>query len=133
MATEPQRRLNGRTSSRQQLGARSEELAARVLTSRGYRIAARNVRYPVGELDLVAWDGDTLCFVEVRATSSSQWGGGLASITPDKRRRLIRAARWYLARGAEPPREVRFDVVAIQWDVPASPTSELVQGAFTAD
>lgn len=119
--------------SRQQLGARSEELAARLLTTRGYRIAARNVRYPVGELDLVAWDGDTLCFVEVRATSSSRWGGGLASITPDKRRRLIRAARWYLARHAEPPREVRFDVVAIQWDGPTSPTPELVQGAFTAD
>ena len=120
-------------SSRQQLGAHSEQLAERFLTSNGYRIAARNVRYPVGELDLVAWDGDTLCFVEVRATSSSQWGGGLASITPDKRRRLIRAARWYLARRRTPPNEVRFDVVAIQWDGPAGPTPELVQGAFTAD
>jgi Holliday junction resolvase-like predicted endonuclease len=57
----------------------------------------------------------------------------LASITPNKRRRLIRAARWYLARGAEPPCEVRFDVVAIHWDGPTGPISELVQGAFTAD
>ena len=62
-ATETQRK-----TARQQLGARSERLAERFLTSHGYRIEARNVRYPVGELDLVAWDGDTLCFIEVRAT-----------------------------------------------------------------
>ena len=114
------------------LGVRSEHLAARLLAERGYVIEARNVRFPVGEIDLVAREGQTLCFVEVRSASSLQWGGPLASIGNQKRRRLIRAATWYLQRLRTLPASTRFDVVAITWqDGRASP--ELIQGAFTAD
>ncbi len=111
---------------------RGEQVAARFLVARGYAIEARNVRFPVGEIDLVAREGQTLCFVEVRSASSSQWGGPLGSITERKRRRLIRAAQWYLQRLRTLPASTRFDVVAIAWqDGRASP--ELIQGAFTAD
>jgi putative endonuclease len=117
-------------TSRQRIGRRGEQLAAAFLNSAGYRIERRNVRYPVGEIDLVARDGPVLCFVEVRSASSGQWGGPLASITEPKRRRLIRAARWYLA-GKPPPAEIRFDVLGITWDG-ETPNIELIRGAFDA-
>ena len=119
-----------RHTARQALGARSERLAAELLRSRGYRIIAQNVRFPVGELDAVAWEQDTLCLIEIRSVSSSQWGGALASITDRKRHRIIRAARWYLNRLRTKPESVRFDVVGIEWHEAGRPTLELVQGAF---
>lgn len=115
-------------------GRRAEQAACDYLRTRGYAIIERNVRFPVGEIDLVAREGQTLCFVEVRSTSSQQWGGPLASITDRKRQRLIRAARWYLRYCPVGAIETRFDVVAIEWRQPGSPPRiELVQGAFTAD
>ena len=79
----------------------------------------------------MAREDDTLCFIEVRSTSSLQWGGALATLTDHKRRRLLRAARWYLARLRSLPPEIRFDVVAIQWQQ-GSPSAELVRHAFDA-
>lgn len=122
-----------RATIRQRLGRRSEQLAAQVLRSRGYRLEATNVRYPVGEIDVVAWDQDTLCFIEVRSTSSGAWGGPLASLTARKRRRMIRAARWHLHRRSPLPPFTRFDVVAIEWHDHGDPTVELIQGACEAD
>ena len=117
---------------RASLGRSSEQLAVQLLTSAGYLIEQQNVRYPVGEIDIVAREGQTLCFVEVRSTSSLQWGGPLATIDARKRRRLIQAARWYLSRCRILPPETRFDVVAISWDQAATPAVELVRGAFDA-
>jgi putative endonuclease len=122
-----------RRTVRQRLGARGERLAAELLRSRGYRIVATNVRFPVGELDVVAWERGTLCLIEIRSVSSPHWGGALASITDRKRRRIIRAARWYLNRLRPMPRAVRFDVVAIEWHDDGRPALELVQGAFDDD
>lgn len=120
-------------SSRQQLGRRSEHVAATLLRARGYVIEQTNVRFPVGEIDIVARERETLCFVEVRATSSDQWGGPLASIDARKRHRILQAARWYLARLHELPCEIRFDVVAVAWDAQGRPEAELIQEAFTND
>ena len=129
------------SKDRHDLGRRSEQLAQRWLARQGYTIERTNVRFPVGELDIVAREGNALCFVEVRATSSSAWGGALATITDRKRRRLIRAARWYLAhlrqgfggqaREHALPEEIRFDVVAIEWSEP--PKLELIRHAFSVD
>ncbi len=115
---------------RQRLGAEGERVAAQFLTSAGYRVVERNVRFPVGEVDVIAWDGQTLCFVEVRSTSSEEWGGPLASVTERKRRRLIRAAQWYLQGLRELPPYTRFDVVAVRWDGSRQPTVEHIRGAF---
>ena len=115
---------------RQQLGAHSESLARRFLVLHGYTIEATNVRFPVGELDIVARDGQVLCFIEVRAASSLEWGGALESITGRKRQRVIRAARWYLKRFTTLPEEIRFDVVALDWSGPDAPRLELIRAAF---
>ena len=123
------KRLNGRRA----LGERGERLAARFLVSQGYTIHETNVRFTVGEIDLIAWEKATLCFVEVRSASSTDWGGPLASVTDQKRHRLIRAARWYLNRLRTLPEEIRFDVVAIQWQAAQSPLIEVVKGAFDAE
>lgn len=122
-----------RKTARQQLGAESEALARRYLILHGYTVEAMNVRFPVGELDVIAWDGHTLCFVEVRAASSLEWGGPLGSITDRKRQRVIRAARWYLRRLRGLPEEIRFDVVAVDWSFPDAPRLELLRAAFEAD
>jgi len=120
-------------STRRARGQRGEQLACQFLRAHGFQIEATNVRFPVGEIDIVAREGRTLCFVEVRSAASTAWGGALGSITDRKRRHLIRAARWHLSRLPAPPDEARFDVVAIQWQQDGPPAVELVRGAFTAD
>jgi putative endonuclease len=85
-------------------GARAEEAACAFLASRGVAIVARNVRNRFGEIDIVARDGDTLVFVEVRLRRSRAYGGAAASITPAKTARLVSAAQAYLATlDREPP------------------------------
>ena len=114
-------------------GRRAEALAARWLRAQGYVIEETNVRFPVGELDLVAREGETLCFVEVRSADAEALVDPLESVDARKQRRLIRAARWYLSRLHALPPEIRFDVVAVEWQGLGDPAITLVRGAFTAD
>lgn len=111
-------------------GAEAEELAAAFLEREGYRIVARNVRFDVGEIDLVAWDGDVLCFVEVRARASGSQIHPLETIDARKQSRVVRAASRYLEtmKGVWPA--MRFDAVGIWLGTP--PTFELVKAAFEA-
>lgn len=93
-------------------GAAAEALAAEFLQARGLTIAARNYRCRGGEIDLVARDGETLIFVEVRLRSDAAFGGAAESITAAKRRRLAFAAAHYLSRlNREPP--CRFDAILL--------------------
>lgn len=93
-------------------GARAEEIAVAYLEARGLTLLERNFRQRFGELDIVMQHGDCLVFVEVRARSHPQFGDGLSSITRAKQRRLIRAARAFLA--THPTRSPsRFDVVSV--------------------
>jgi len=124
--------MNWLAQRKQSLGRRSERIALRALVEAGYRIEKTNVRFPIGEIDILAWEKQTLCFVEVRSTSSMQWGGALATVTGRKQRRLIRAAQWYLAHDLLLPSETRFDVVAVDWPASGEPAIELVRGAFEA-
>ena len=117
---------------RARLGALGERIAISLLRSEGYVIEQTNVRFPVGEIDIVAREGQTLCFVEVRSASSMQWGGALSSIGERKRNHIIQAARWYLGSCNILPEETRFDVVAIHWDDAKHPTAQLIRGAFDA-
>ena len=94
-------------------GARAEELAAEFLIRHGLAIVARNFRTRFGEIDLIARDGGTLVFVEVRMRGSTRYGGAIESISAQKRARLVSAANGYLAAiGREPP--CRFDAVLMQ-------------------
>ena len=125
--------MGAKTPPRLVRGRRAEQIAEGFLRAQGFEILERNVRFPVGEIDLVARERGALCFVEVRSTASQAWGGAAASVTRPKQRRLIRAAQWYLQSRRPPFLDARFDVVAIEWQHEHRPTVELIRGAFTAD
>ena len=93
-------------------GEKAEALAADFLAARGITIVERNFRRRCGELDLVARDGDTLVFVEVRLRTRNDFGGAAASITARKRARMAAAAGLYLARLRSTP-PCRFDAVLL--------------------
>lgn len=98
-------------------GSAAEEAAANFLARQGLEIVARNYRTRMGEIDLVARDGATLVFVEVRMRSSARYGGGAESIGARKQARIAAAARQYLSRlRREPP--CRFDVVTLDGGSP---------------
>ena len=93
-------------------GRKAEDLAAAFLQAKGLTIVERNFRAKVGEIDIVAKDGDEIAFIEVRARASRGFGGAAASVGGAKRRKLIRAAAlWLQARGWDGA--CRFDVVAL--------------------
>jgi putative endonuclease len=94
-------------------GAPAESLAAAFLEQQGLSILERNYRCRFGEIDLVAASGPVLVFVEVRARASEDFGGAAASITGAKRRKLVAAARHYLA-SRRSERQCRFDVVLVR-------------------
>jgi putative endonuclease len=110
----------------QAAGGDAEERAAAFLAGHGLAIVARNYRTRLGEIDLVARDGATLVFVEVRMRSPGRFGGAAASITPRKRRRIVAAARQFLMRLGRVP-ACRFDVVALDGG-----DFEWLRGAFDA-
>jgi putative endonuclease len=93
-------------------GDAAENLAAAFLQSAGLELVARNYHCRFGEIDLIARDGKTLVFVEVRMRSSDRFGGAAASITAAKRAKLSRAARHYLAGVARAP-ACRFDALLV--------------------
>ena len=107
-------------------GREGEARAARYLECRGQRVLERNFRVRGGEIDLVCKDGKTLVFVEVRWRTNRNFGGAAASITTGKQRRIILAARHYLARHGDC--DCRFDCILIEGD-----RIEWIRDAFTAD
>lgn len=96
------------------VGRDGEEAAAAYLAERGYGIIARSVRLPMGELDLIAHDGDALVFVEVKARRSVGRGQPAEAVGPAKQRKLAQLAAAWLGRN---PRwreaAIRFDVIAL--------------------
>ena len=98
---------------RQRLGRASEDRAVAELRRRGYHILERNFRCALGELDIIARDGDTLVFVEVRARSHGRYGQASETVGPRKQRKLIQLATLYLASRDLAYDECRFDVVSI--------------------
>jgi putative endonuclease len=97
---------------RQLLGKFAEGLAEAHLKTHGLSLVARNVRGRFGEIDLIMRDGEVLVFVEVRSRGRSDFGSAADSITPAKQRRIVLAAREYLARQSAHP-ACRFDVVTL--------------------
>ena len=94
-------------------GREAESAAATFIERRGLRILERNWRCRFGEIDLIARDGATLVFIEVRARSSRSHGGAAESISAAKRRKLIATAHQYLARsGLDTP--CRFDALLLE-------------------
>jgi len=108
----------GRRTAAQETGQSAEEKAARFLEDQGLAIVDRNYRTRFGEIDLIARDGGTLVFVEVRSRARRDFGDAADSVTETKRRRIESAARLYLSNfGREPP--CRFDVITLDGGAPA--------------
>lgn len=117
-------------SSPRSFGNETEREAARFLSGRGYRIVDRNVRFRRGEIDLVAYDGDVMVFVEVKGRRTEKYGGARLAVDERKKRRLDRLAGEYLARRSLPLPPCRFDLVLAQADPKGTLSFSLIQNAF---
>ncbi len=111
-------------------GRRGEDLAHRYLRKQGYTVVARNyrTRSGSGEVDIVAWDGAALAFVEVKTRASSEFGSPERAVDAGKQHRLIVAAMDYCRRADIAWEKSRFDVVAIV--LGNSPEISLIRDAF---
>jgi putative endonuclease len=98
---------------KRRLGRRGEDIAVGHLQQSGYVIVARNWRCPAGEIDIVAQEGETLTFVEVRTRRGERFGTPEESITLDKQARLVTLAETYLQEEDLPDVAWRIDVVGI--------------------
>jgi putative endonuclease len=115
------------------LGNRGERQAAAFLSKNGFRILARGVTNRFGEIDLIALDGETIVFVEVRTRRSLDAGDPAESVTLEKQAHLTRAALAYLKQKRLLELPSRFDVVAIVWpDDAKSPEIRHYKNAFEA-
>jgi putative endonuclease len=110
-----------------------ESLACQHLESRGLQVLTRNFRCRSGEVDVVARDGDTTVFVEVKERAGSTHGEAWEAVTAGKRRRIVRAARIYAASRGLSESPLRFDVVAIDWTDEGRPRIRHEAAAFDAD
>jgi putative endonuclease len=119
---------------RRWFGRRSERAAARFLRRLGYRLLAANVADTLGELDLIALDGETLVVVEVRSTASDDLVRVAASVDIEKQRRITEATLRFLARRRLLGRlTVRFDVLVLSWPPAArEPLVRHIPHAFEA-
>jgi putative endonuclease len=119
------------THARIALGKTGEDLACQELTRRGYAILARRCRQRRGEIDIIARDGPTLVFVEVKARDSHEFGDAAEAVTARKRHRLTQLALEYLMRHHLTDCPCRFDVVSVHFEA-GVPVVEVFQNAFDA-
>jgi putative endonuclease len=119
------------TFARLALGKTGEDLACRELTRRGYAILARRWRQRAGEIDIIARDGDTIVFVEVKARDGRAFGAPADAVSAAKQRRIAQLATMFLTRNRLTDCRCRFDVVSV--DVGrVTPIVQVFQNAFDA-
>jgi putative endonuclease len=114
------------------LGISGENLAREELERRGYAVLATRYRTRVGEIDIVARDGDTLVFVEVKTRTSEDFGIPAEAVTWRKQRRIVTMARWYLSEKGLHGTLCRFDVVTVLCRRGLLPLVEVLKNAFMA-
>jgi putative endonuclease len=119
------------TLHRARLGKLGEDLAVRELERRGYAILARRYRRRGGEIDIIAREGATLVFIEVKTRDGDAFGGGADAVTALKQQRMTQIAIDYMMRHHLTGVSCRFDVVSIRVDG-GRPSVEVVQNAFDA-
>ncbi len=115
--------------ARRETGRRGEEIAAAFVAALGYRVVVRNFRCRAGEIDLVALDGETVVFVEVRSRTVTHRGTPLESVDVRKQMRVGRVARHFLSLRGWHERAARFDVVGVRLDA-EPPDVQHVRAAF---
>jgi putative endonuclease len=112
----------------QQFGADSESMAVTFLKENGYKIIERNYRTKIGEIDIIAKDGDTIVFIEVKARKSRAYNPKEA-VTSSKKRKISMVALYYLKSTRQINTRARFDVVAID-SAKKSGAVEIIKNAF---
>ncbi len=117
-------------SPRDDLGRRGEDAAARYLADLGYRIVGRRERVLRGDIDIVALDGRTVVFVEVRSRSDTSHGHPAETVGSAKQRRIADLALAYIRRHRLEDCSVRIDVVAVTFGAGRRPVVEHYQNAF---
>ena len=116
-------------SKAQKFGEQSEALAANYLKLSGYRILERNYRNRIGEIDIIARDGKSLVFIEVKARKTGRYGSPKTAVTPAKQAKISNTATLYLKETGQLNCKARFDVVAI--DARYNPPDiEVIKNAF---
>lgn len=116
--------------SNKTLGDEGEHLAANYLIGLGYQIMARNFRIRAAELDLVAKDGDTIAFVEVKTRRSTRFGTGAEAVNGRKQQKIIQAARYFLQQRHLEGAPCRFEVIEIYAEKGGTPVLHHIKGAF---
>ncbi len=100
-------------NKQQEFGRESEEIAARYLKKKGYKILERNYRTELGEIDIIAKQKKTLVFVEVKARKSNRFGSPKEAVTPKKQLKISMVALLYLKKTCQGNEKARFDVVTV--------------------
>ena len=125
---------NDKKTAAVSIGALGEEAAVKALKKQGYRIIDRNYRTRFGEIDVIARDGEYICFVEVRLRKNNDYGSPAESIDKRKRNRIITTAKIYAASENIYDAPMRFDVVLINAEASAgklkNPGIEIIRNAF---
>ena len=114
------------------LGKQGEDIAAEILRRQGCRILARNFRVAIGELDIVAQDGETLAFVEVKTRRGERRGTPGQSVGRRKQQKISMAAEWYLRQNRMDGMPCRFDVVEVYLRPGGGWDARQIKGAFDA-
>ena len=112
------------------LGEKGEGVAVKFLRKRGYKIIVQNFKTRIGEIDIIARDGETLAFIEVKTRESIEYGRPFEAVNRFKKKKIVNVALLYLKRFKEIP-PCRFDVVSIYYEN-GRPEVELITDAFEA-
>ncbi len=118
------------TIQRIQSGWTGEQVAVVFLKSKGYTIVEQNFKNKIGEIDIIATDQKTLCFIEVKTRHSDILGSPLEAVTKTKQKKITRVALSYLQWKGIPEGDMRFDVVGIRLSGEKADHIELIKNAF---
>ncbi|MBA4367950.1 MAG: YraN family protein [Desulfobacterium sp.] len=116
-------------NQKQQHGEKGESIAVEQLKKNGYKIIERNYRTKMGEIDIIAKDGDVIVFIEVKARQTTSYGNPKYAVTSTKQKKIARTAQVYLKSTNQLDKRARFDVVAIHLKEDRQ-SIEIIQNAF---
>ncbi len=112
------------------LGTRGEDIAVEFLKKRGMRIVEKNFRTRLGEIDIIAVDKNTVCFIEVKTRRSLDFGFGLEAVGARKQQKIMKTALLYLKMKGLSESDFRFDVISIFLTDCQDPKVEYLENAF---
>jgi len=118
------------TIERIKSGQVGEECAVEFLTRHGYQILERNFRNRLGEIDIIAQDGEAICFIEVKTRKTNAFGSPFESVTLAKQHKIIQVALSYLKFKGKEEAQARFDVIAVFLREKQNPRVEILKNAF---